>query len=376
MAETPDRDQQTEAPTDKRRHDAAEKGDRLRSRELGIVMGAGAGLAAVLIMLRSGDWGMATVLRLSFEAVAQPEQAAYGAIAMAVGLVVALGLALVALMAGGAILATVLAGGLSFNIALAAPDLKRLSPFKGRGGFAPSRMATDLLRTLFRLGAVLVAGGGTALALYPDLLGAAQHDWTARLVQGWSSLAAIIAASLMGLASALIFDLPVEWWRREQRLKMSRQDLRDEMKQAEGAPELRAAIRRRQREAARRSLAPAVAGATAVIVNPTHFAVVLRYDPACDAAPMLLARGRDAIAEAIRSLAQEKGKPLVHAPMLARALYFGGRVGRTIPTDLYVAAATVLAFIARTGAKGEMAPDMIEVPPHLRFDASGRLPGR
>ncbi len=372
MAETPDRDQQTEAPTDKRRRDAADKGDRLRSRELGILMGTGLGLLALLLALRQGDWGMARVLRLSFQAVADPDRIATGEIAFAVAWVILFGLALVAVVAVGSMWAAILTGGVSFSLSAVAPDFSRLSPFKARGGMAPARMIVDLLRTLFRLCAVLLAGGGTAVHLHRDLIGSAGHDWGARLAQGWSFLMAVVMASLFGLALALLIDLPLDWWRREQRLRMSRQDMRDEMKQSEGSPDVRAAIRRRQREAVRRSVAPAVASATAVIVNPTHFAVALRYDPARDAAPVLIAKGRGVIAQAIRDLAQDGGKPLVRAPELARALYFGGRVGQMIPVDLYLAAATVLAFIARSGRKGMLEAEAVDVPPHLRFDSEGR----
>ena len=121
---------------------------------------------------------------------------------------------------------------------------------------------------------------------------------------------------------------------------MSKQELKDEHKQTEGSPELKAALRRRQHETARNSARRALAEATVVLTNPTHFAVALRYRPGEDAAPIVVARGRGATAEAIRELAGEHEVPLLSYPQLARALYYTSRTGQMIREDLYMAVAT------------------------------------
>ena len=180
----------------------------------------------------------------------------------------------------------------------------------------------------------------------------------------------------MAVALALIaaIDVPAQLYQRLQRLKMTKQEAKDEHKQTEGSPELKAAIRRRQHEVARNSARGAIAEATVVLTNPTHFAVALRYRPGVDAAPTVVARGRGVTAEAIRELAAEHQVPLLSYPQLTRALYYTSRVGHAIREDLYMAVATVLAFVfnldAAMAASGRQPP--VEVPRALRFDTSGR----
>ena len=155
---------------------------------------------------------------------------------------------------------------------------------------------------------------------------------------------------------------------------MSKQDVKDENKQTEGSPELKGAIRRRQMETARRSARSAVAEASVVLTNPTHFAIALRYRPAEDAAPVVVARGRGATADAIRALAAEHKVPMLSYPQLARALYFTTRAGQLIREDLYIAVATILAFvfnIDRAMAEGRTQP-VVEVPGEVRFDENGK----
>ena len=155
---------------------------------------------------------------------------------------------------------------------------------------------------------------------------------------------------------------------------MSKQEVRDENKQTEGSPDLKAAIRRRQHEVLRGSARSAVVEATVVLTNPTHFAVALRYRPGVDAAPIVVARGRGATAQAIRELAGENEVPVLSYPQLARAIYFTARTGQVIRDDLYLAVATVLAFVFNLDAivaSGGVQPP-IEVPPEARFDQNGK----
>jgi flagellar biosynthetic protein FlhB len=155
---------------------------------------------------------------------------------------------------------------------------------------------------------------------------------------------------------------------------MTKQEVKDEHKQTEGSPEMRAAQRRRQAEVLRGSARTAVTEATVVLTNPTHFAVALRYRPGYDAAPIVVARGRGATAEAIRDLARESEVPVLSYPQLARAIYFTARAGQVIREDLYIAVATILAFVFnldRAMAEGVSQPS-VEVPPEARFNEEGR----
>jgi len=177
----------------------------------------------------------------------------------------------------------------------------------------------------------------------------------------------------VALAAIAMIDVPAQMYQRLQRLKMTKQETKEEHKQAEGSPELRAALRQRQRETARNSARKAMAEATVVLTNPTHFAVALRYRPGQDAAPVVLAKGRGATAEAIRDLAAEHDTPMLSYPQLTRALYYTSRPGQIIREDLYMAVASVLAFVFNLDAAlaaGGGQPD-VEVPQGFRFDARG-----
>ena len=154
---------------------------------------------------------------------------------------------------------------------------------------------------------------------------------------------------------------------------MTRQEIKEEMRQTEGAPELKQAIRQKQQSLLTGSARKAVTEANVILTNPTHFAVALRYDPKKDFAPMVVARGRGETALAIRSLAAENNVPILEYPQLARAIYFTARAGQTIAEDLYVAVATILAFvfnIDRARAEG-ISPPLVEVPSEKHFDENG-----
>src|SRR3546814_710518 len=193
---------------------------------------------------------------------------------------------------------------------------------------------------------------------------------------GWTFIIAVLVMSL-ALAAIALIDVPAQIMQRGTRLRMSKQEVKDEHKQTEGSPELKAAVRRRQHEVLRASARAAVAEATVVLTNPTHFAVALRYKPETDGAPIVVARGRGATAEAIRALATENEVPILSYPQLARAVYFTARTGQVIREDLYLAVATVLAFVFNLDsavAAGAVQPP-VTVPPGARFDEKGRPDG-
>jgi flagellar biosynthetic protein FlhB len=186
----------------------------------------------------------------------------------------------------------------------------------------------------------------------------------------------LFTALMMGGALAMIalIDVPVQKLQRTRKLKMTKQEVKDEHKQSEGSPEVKGHIRMKQREIARAGVRKAMGEATMVLTNPTHFAVAIRYDQSKDAAPVVLARGRGATAEAIRELARELDVPMLSYPELTRALYYTTRAGHFVREDLYLAVATVLAFVFNLDAAraaGNAQPP-VQVPPEARFDAEGR----
>ena len=149
-------------------------------------------------------------------------------------------------------------------------------------------------------------------------------------------------------------DYLVEWQSRESRLKMSKQDLREEFKETEGSPQIRGRIRGLQRQMRRRKVKADVSRAAVVLTNPTHYAVALGFDFATMDAPKVLAKGRNLLAEEIKAEARWAGVPIIENPPLARSLYRSVEVGQAIPVDLYAAVAAILAYLYRQRVEAEL----------------------
>lgn len=375
-SEPPDRDQKTEAPTEKRLRESAEKGDVLQSRELGtaLVVLAGAGWLAL-----SGPWMMdafKTMMKesLSFDASAIER---FDPATKAIELIAIVGLPLVALFLLTIVAAVgtpALLGSLGFRWGAIGFKANKLNPLTGMKRIFGMQGLVELAKSLVKI----VLLGAVGLWLLNDradeLVTLGRQDIIPALGELGSTF--VFAVIIMGLALAAValVDVPTQIFQRSGRLRMTKQEIKDEHKQTEGSPELRAQVRRRQAEVLRGSARVAVTEATVVLTNPTHFAVALRYRPGFDAAPIVVARGRGATAQAIRELAQESNVPLLSYPQLTRAIYFTARSGQVIREDLYLAVATVLAFVFnldRAMAEGIVQPD-ITVPTDARFDEDGR----
>lgn len=156
---------------------------------------------------------------------------------------------------------------------------------------------------------------------------------------------------------------------------MSLQDMREENKQAEGSPEMKSARRQRQRDLARGGVAKAMKEAQFIVVNPLHFAVALTYDPARAPAPLLLAKGRGETALAMREIAAEEGLPVLEYPQLARAVYFTTKPNQMVREELYIALASLVAFVMALKRGQRPRRPVVEVPTGLRFDGDGKAEG-
>jgi flagellar biosynthetic protein FlhB len=181
----------------------------------------------------------------------------------------------------------------------------------------------------------------------------------------------------LSLVLIALIDAPYQKWSYIKRLRMTKQEIRDEMKDMEGRPEVKQQIRRRQREIANNRMMQKVKDADVVITNPEHFAIALSYDPTADGAPILLAKGADHMAALIRAEAKKHGVEMFASPQLARALYFTTDVDKSIPEALYHAVAPVIAYVfslaqVRPGVE-PMARPQPKIPPSMRFNAKGEL---
>lgn len=377
MADEPDKDEKSEAPTARRRDEARRKGNLLTSRELGPAL---AGLVGAMWLLLLGPLMGQRLATMMEGALMLDPRAAQGSdpllalLLLAAPLVLPL-LALAAAMLVAAVVGRAIVGGLVFAPDLITPKWERMDPVKGLGRIFGTQGLIELLKALAK-GVLLLGVGGLLLWRDRAMLLNLSHvplesAWGA--VLGTATL--LFLALTAGLAVIAAGDLPVQFLRWLEKLRMTRKELKDEMRQSEGSPEVRAALRRMQHQVLKRANRAAVAQASVVLVNPAHFAIALRYRPELDAAPLIVARGRGPVALAIRDLAQELEVPTLSYPEVARALYFTGRVGQVIRADLYVVVATILAFVMRLADARSGEPPAVEVPSGYHFDADGRKTG-
>lgn len=367
--------EKTFAPTDKRRQDAAKKGDVLRSRELATAV---AMLIGATWLKFAGPWlldGMSETITIGLVwDRAALESFDPGSI-MTHLLVLFLPPVLIL---GTAVLTGSVVSQLGFqdgrwvgeNIA---PKASRINPLNGlKRMFGPNgliEIGKGLAKVLL-LGAIAWVWANGRLE---TLAGLGRGDISGQLAYGWDAIITLMFALSAGLVVIALIDVPVQWMRRMKRLKMSLQEMRDEQKDSDGSPEKKAAIRDRQRKIAMGGVAKAMREAQFVITNPTHFAVAMTYDPQKAPAPIVLAKGRGEKALAMRELAAELELPVLEFPALARSVYFTTREQQMIREELYAAVASVLAFVFSLKRGERRARPDIDVPVTLRFDAEGRL---
>lgn len=376
MSDTADKDQKTEAPTAKRRADAAREGDILQSREwaTALMLLAGAGWIAI-----AGPWfvgASSNLLKsgLSLSAAEihhfDPAPAFWRLLAYIVlPLASLLAVTLVAAIAAPAAL-----GSLGFRGGAMTFKLNRINPASGLKRIFGMHGLIELVKALAKAGLLGVLGYWLLSRDMAMIMGLSSSDVAPAIRVAGNSMTATILCLSMGLLVIAGIDVPAQIFNRNAKLRMTKQQVKEEMRQSEGAPELKQAQRQRQHAILSGSARKAMAEATVVLTNPTHFAVALRYRPGMDAVPMVVARGREEVALAIRELAQENSVPALNYPLLTRALYFTTRAGQPIAEDLYIAVATILAFvfnIERAMAEGFTKPEIV-VPEAKRFDENGK----
>ena len=367
--------EKTFAPTEKRLADAAKKGDVLRSKD--------AGTAAVMLLggawlALAGPWlleGLAGLARDAFLFDARDIRDFTISGLLMKGLL--LGVPAILTLAVPVILVTLLTQ-LAFGRGRWVLDnLKakgqRINPLSGlKRMFGPQglvEMGKGLLKVAL-LGSIAGAWWWTSME---TVIGLGRGNLSAQLSAAWHSIVSLIFALGGGLIVIAFVDLPIQWLRQQKRLKMSHQEMRDENKEAEGSPEMRAARRQRQRDIATGSVSGAMREAQFVVTNPTHFAVAMTYDPAKASAPIVLAKGRGDKAMAMKELAREMDLPMLELPQFARSVYYTTRERQVICEDLYGAVASVLAYVFSL-KRGETPPlPAVEVPAALRFDTEGRI---
>ncbi|WP_419815196.1 EscU/YscU/HrcU family type III secretion system export apparatus switch protein [Glacieibacterium sp.] len=361
--------EKTEEATDKRRREAPERGDVWQSRELGSALGI---LAAFTWLVLQGPALFAGCRSMLAAALSISPQHATDVDLLQIIHPIRIPIAVFGVIVlAAAILGPMLLGS-RWSPAAAAPKPSRLQPLAGLKRMFGIQSLVELGKAIIKA-ALFAAVGWSILGKVLNglaTLGAAGP--TAAATRLGSDVSGLLGTLLMVLVVIAALDLPWQRSRWLAKLRMTKQEVRDEHRESDGNPEVRAAQRRLAKAAARRALRPAMADATVVTVNPSEFAVALRYDPLRDAAPIIVARGRDLIAATIRELATEHGVPVLRYPQLTRAIFFTGRIGSPIRDDLYAAVAAVLAFVFSLDAEAPRQMPIFEIPLAARFDEHGR----
>ena len=365
MAEHDSSQEKTEQPTPKKLREAQQKGQVPRSRELNsmsvMVLGAAGLLMMGGFMLGSLSELMSSGFTLS-RAELFDTQSIFSRLSNAVFDALGAIAPFLALMTVVAILTPLMLGGWSFSLDQISPKAERLNPLSGLKRIFSAKGLMELVKALAKF---LVVGSVAVFFMWSQMdefLNLGREPF----LQGLAHAAWLFGLSFlvisMGLVLIAAIDVPFQLWDHSNKLKMTLQEVRDEMKETEGRPEVKSKVRALQQEMAQRRMMEDVPTADVIITNPTHYSVALKYDPENMAVPVIVAMGKDLIAFRIREIAKENDVEIFEAPPLARSLFAHGKIGQEIPSQLYFAVAQVLAFVFQLHKARELGLELPERP--------------
>ena len=348
MAEEQTGQERTEEPTTRRLQQAREKGQVARSRELNTLLML---LPCAVALWVTGELAMDAVTRLFTGALTPPATAmkataevgaflGYGLLSGLEMIVPFLALTVVVALLGPASM-----GGLIFSLQSMTPGLDKLDPIKGLGRIFSRKSLVELVKSLMKFFLVSGVAVLVLLSFEREVMGLISLP----VGEGIAQAGRMIMLTLILLSASLILvvavDVPFQLWDHNRKLRMTKQEVKDEMKETDGNPEVKGKVRQRQREIADRRMLADVPTADVVITNPTHFSVALKYDQSGTMAPQVIAKGADLMAMQIRHIARANDILIYEEPPLARALYASTEVGDEIPGNLFLAVARVLAYV-------------------------------
>ncbi|MGB2259531.1 MAG: flagellar biosynthesis protein FlhB [Porticoccaceae bacterium] len=380
MADQDTSEERSEEPTAKRLEKAQEDGQVARSQELGV---AAMMIGIACFMYLFGGFLLTKLSEVFVSGFVFDRKAVFsdnllpatfGSQALDSLLVMAPIFALAVVIALGAAGAL---GGFIFSLKALAPKASKINPLAGLKRMFGMKAVVDLTKALTKF---ILVGGVLFLVVsqsFDRFIALGFIDVGPAMAEAGKIIAGGTVLVTLTLIIAAAIDVPYQIYEFNKKMKMTKQEVKDEFKDTEGRPEVKAQIRRKQREMAMGQMMEAVADADVIIVNPEHFAVALSYDPSSDGAPVLVAKGVDFIAQGIREKAAETGVPLFQSPTLARALYFTTDINQSVPESLYYAVAQVIAYVfslnsvGRGGGAAEKPQP--EVPAGMRYNADGTL---
>ena len=369
----------TEDPTAQKLNKAREDGQVARSTELPaavIVIGS------FVVLMLSGSWlvsRLSTVFAQGFvfdrQLIEKPLllPAHFGEQMLAAFVLV---LPIVAFTVVAAIVASGMTGGYLFSFKAVMPKGSKLNPMSGLKRIFGTHALVELGKAILKFVLVATVLWWSLLANMDSLVQIGQMGLEPALNAAGSMI--LQSGLWVALSLAVIAMIDVPWQKHSfiKKMRMTKQEVKDEFKQMEGSPEVKAQIRRRQREMANSRMMDRVKDADVIITNPEHFAVALEYDPTGDGAPIMVAKGSDHMAALIRAEAKTHGIHIFEAAPLARAIYFTTEVEQQVPEDLYHAVAQVIAYVFSLEAASPMNPPrpkpQVKVPPSMQFSPDGK----
>ena len=343
--------EKTEVPTEKKRRESREEGQVAFSKELS----SAALLAGIVLTLVATSPiildAMRQLMSQIFRDLAQSEELSIDSIFTLSGEILSIILpafapfAAVIIFVG--IFASVLQVGVLITFKAIAPKFNKISPLTGLKRLFSSQSLADFLKSMAKLIIVGFVGYLTYIEKITELNGLSVSTPESILIYNFTVVAEVAGKIVLALVAIAIFDYFYQRWHHEQQLMMTKQEVKDETKQTEGDPQLKARIRQIQREMSNARMMQEVPKADAVIVNPTHFSVAILYDRDVMSAPEVIAKGADHLALRMRTVARENNVPILERPELARDLYANVEIGDDIPERFYKAIAEILAFVYR-----------------------------
>jgi|MDTB01.1.fsa_nt_gb flagellar biosynthetic protein FlhB len=383
MAEEQLGQERSEEPTSKRLDEARKKGQVARSRELNTFLVVVGGLT--FLWMTSNQLSSATgslmseFLSPTDELMTNPDLLLpYLGSGLQLGILVVSPLLLVTVFL--ALVGPGIMGGVTFSVDALAFKPEKLDPIKGLTRIFSTKGLVELLKALLKF--FLIAGISILLffSMQTEIMSLTRLNVVEGIARSGEIIIWAALCAALSLAVVALIDIPFQIWDHTQQLKMTKQQVKDESKETEGRPEVKARIRQLQHQAAQRRMLEDVPKADVVITNPTHYSVALKYDSEGDSAPIVVAKGADLIAFKIRSIASEHKVPIYSEPPLARAIFGSTEIGDEIPAPLFLAVARVLAYVfqlARASATDYVPrPDALPLPDEFdQFNNEGSLNG-
>ncbi len=356
MAESSDGQEKTEEPTGKRISDARKKGQLPRSREAGTFFVLLSGVASIWLVSPYLGSGMTTMMKHSFTLTKSQAFDTYelGRVFFQDIALVAIPLLAICLsMLIAAFIGNIMIGGMNFSTEAIMPKPDKLNPLNGIKRIFSMNSIVELIKSIAKVACIgsicyfLISGR------INEILRLSYIDVFAAVRDAMSILFIFMVIIVSAMIPIIMIDVPFQYWQYKQQLRMTKQELKDEMKETEGNPQIKSRMKRMQYEMAARRMMSKVPTADVVVTNPTHYAVALSYDPNGELAPVVVAKGVDEVAEKIKEIAREYKIPVMQLPPLARSLYYTTDLDREIPRGLFQAVAQVLAWVMGTKAYNE-----------------------